>query len=188
MQPIDHVIVMSQSVLALVIALHVATCSAQAQMHKLFPWFHRSDPAIESQIFVIRPCIRLDAGRIGILDFQTAQDGEPLPPPFSPFILQALSRQGIQASRVALPSPSALASKQAEARFSESQRITLALDHSNAAGTGLLVSGQLDALYRTASGGLVIKITAQLWDVEARSQVWSGRLSLNWNKRYPLED
>jgi hypothetical protein len=43
-------------------------------------------------------------------------------------------------------------------------------------------------VFRTASGGMVIKISARLWDVESRAQVWSGRISVNWIRRYPLED
>jgi len=52
----------------------------------------------------------------------------------------------------------------------------------------LLATGRVDALFRTASGGMVIKVSAELWDVEGRVPVWSGRIAVNWIRRYPVED
>ena len=187
-QPIKQLTVPIRGLLSAALILCCGASEAGAQLHRIFPWFHRAEPAIESQVFRSQPGIRIDGRRIGILPFPAGQEGQPVPPPFSSFLRNALYASASAGSVVDIDDPSGILPEAERERFGDTQRMALALDRSKAAGADLLASGRVEAVFRTASGGMVIKISARLWDVESCAQVWSGRISVNWIRRYPLED
>lgn len=165
-----------------------AASLASAQLHKVFPWFHRADPAVERHLFIGSPDFRIDRKRIGVLPFESGQRGEPAPPPFAPFLRQALAQRGIAGAIADIADPLRDVPETDRLRFDREWRIARALDSSKTTGVGLLALGRVDAVFRTASGGMVIKVSAELWDVERRAPVWSGRIGVDWIRRYPIED
>ena len=61
-----------------------------AQKLKPFPFFNRSDPKIETRVFVHAPQLKLACKEVGVLPFSRSNQPDPKAPSFETFLQQAL--------------------------------------------------------------------------------------------------
>ena len=67
------------------LSMLAAGSALPAQRLKSFPFFNRSDPKIETRVFVDAPQLRLACKEVGVLPFSRSNQPDHSPPPSRPF-------------------------------------------------------------------------------------------------------
>jgi hypothetical protein len=75
-----------------------------------------------------------------------------------------------------------------ETPLTDRKRWEAALLDARARQADLAVVGQLHSVFRTAGGGLTIKLTVRVISTQDGRVIWYGRKRADWIRRFPIED
>jgi len=170
-------------------ALFAAVPAASGGSAPAAAWFKRGDPHITTFLFVYRPHLVLMDRELGVYPFVILQEGEPSPPEFGPLFTQALLQEGSIASVAYVPeAPWDGAPVWKANGWTEASRIAAVAADGRQRGYDFVVLGRVDRLFRTASDGLVARVTVWLISTSDGAVVWYGAKNADWLRRFPLED
>ena len=134
-----------------------------AQRLKSFPFFNRSDPKIETRVFVDAPQLRLACKEVGVLPFSRSNQPDHKAPPFETFLRQALL-QSAKAEMIdaipTLPWDNLPAWKVRE--LTDADRIGAVAGQGYSRKLDLVILGSVDVLFRKPSKGLVAGVTVRV--------------------------
>ncbi len=158
--------------------LLVASGIAPAQGIK---FFNRSDPKVQTLIFIDNAALDITDRRIGIFPFPASPFAAPSPA-FGEVLHQSILAIEIAGQVVYLDNV-----KQ-EGEQSETERIAAAARYGRALKLDLVMLGRVDSLSARSSGALNVKITLRIISTRNGEVLWYGVKKVDWIRRYPIED
>ncbi len=160
-----------------------------AQKLKPFPFFNRSDPKIETRVFVRAPQLKLACREVGVLPFSRSNQPNPNVPSFETFLQQALL-QSAKAEMIdsvpALPWDNLPDWKVRQ--LTDVDRIGAVAKQGYSRKLDLVIFGTVDTLFRKPSKGLVARVTLRVISTRDGEVLWYGTKRADWLRRFALED
>ena len=160
-----------------------------AQKLKPFPFFNRSDPKIDTRVFVHAPQLKLAGKEVGVLPFSRSSQPDHNAPSFETFLQQALL-QNAKAEMIdsvpTLPWDNLPAWKLIE--LTDADRIDAVAKQGYSRKLDLVVFGKVDALFRKPSKGLVARVTLRVVSTRDGEILWYGTKRADWLRHFTLED
>ncbi len=156
---------------------------------KPFPWFNRSDPKIQTQVFLRGVDLDISGKRVAIYALDVPVKGQPDLIPFGPVLEQALYQEKSSAAVDYFPAPpwrSPLAPQMKD--LTDHERDGSAILHGRSKNADLVVIGGVQSAFRTAGGGLLVSISLRVISAHDGRIVWYGRKRADWIRRFPIED
>ncbi len=171
------------------LSMLAAGSTLPAQRLKSFPFFNRSDPKIETRVFVDAPQLRLACKEVGVLPFSRSNQPDHKAPPFETFLRQALL-QSAKAEMIdaipKLPWDNLPAWKVRE--LTDADRIGAVAGQGYSRKLDLVILGSVDALFRKPSKGLVAGVTVRVISTRDGEVLWYGTKRADWLRHFALED
>ena len=160
-----------------------------AQKLKSFPFFNRSDPKIETRVFVHAPQLKLACKEVGVLPVSRSHQPDPAAPAFETFLQQALL-QNAKAEMIdsvpSLPWDNLPAWKVRE--LTDADRIAAVAKQGYSRKLDLVILGSVDALFRKPSKGLTARVTLRVINTRDGEVLWYGTKRADWLRRFALDD
>ena len=180
---------MLRSSLVFCLSMLLAGSAQPAQKLKPFPLFNRSDPKIETRVFVHAPRLKLACKEVGVLPFSPSNQPDTKAPSFEIFLQQALL-QNAKAEMIdsvpALPWDHLPAWKVRE--LTDADRIGAVAKQGYSRKLDLVILGSVDALFRKPSKGLVARVTLRVVSTRDGEILWYGTKRADWLRHFTLED
>ena len=160
-----------------------------AQKLKPFPFFNRSDPKMETRVFVHAPQLKLACKEVGVLPFSRSNQPDPKAPSFETFLQQALLQNAKAEMIDSVPTlPWGNLPDWKVRELTDADRIDAVAKQGYSRKLDLVIFGTVDTLFRKPSRGLVARVTLRVISTRDGEIHWYGTKRADWLRHFALED